>query len=40
MNTPIFDTLRDTRNFMCRTCIDNGWPFGSFACEGENQLCD
>ena len=26
MNTPIFDTLRDTRGFMCQTCIDNGWP--------------
>ena len=40
MNTPIFDTLRDNQNFMCQTCIDNGWPFGWFTCAGENLLCD
>ena len=40
MDTPIFDTLRDTQNFMCQTCTDNGWPFGWFTCEGENLLCD
>lgn len=40
MDTPIFNTIRDKIKFMCQDCTDNGWPFGSFCCAGDDKLCD
>lgn len=32
--TPIFDALAVERGYQCQSCIDNGWPFWLFTCEG------
>lgn len=40
MYSPIFDNLRNLYGFMCQTCTDNGWPYGTFVCDGDDGLCD
>ena len=40
VRTPIFNELRDERQFMCQACTDHGWPFGMFVCAGHAHLCD
>ena len=38
-STPIFNGLRNEREFMCQACTDHGWPFAMFVCAGDG-LCD
>lgn len=40
MDTPIFNNIRNERQFLCQTCTDHGWPYAMFICEGDDLLCD
>lgn len=40
MDTPIFNELRNERQFMCQVCTDAGKPYGWFICSGDDGLCD
>ena len=40
MRTPIFNRLRDERGLQCQACLDNGWPFAMFVCDGGDKWCD